>query len=227
MKSTKDILITDENGRPLVKRYTFGGRLTHWLTAVTFLVSMISGLAFFHPIAVIFSDFMGSFTWTRILHPFFGVAMFIFFMGLVIQFWSHNFLDKNDIKWLMNIHKILFGKADEMPPANQYNAGQKMLFWLLIILMIGLLISGVIIWRTYFSGYFSTDVLRLGAFVHSLFAFGLMCFMIVHIYAAFLADGSVEAMLYGKVSYGWLKHHHRLYYNELVKEEEMMANNRR
>lgn len=226
MKTVKETVFADRDGRPVVERYDFGARINHWLTAVTFLVTMLSGLAFFHPIAAIFGDFFGSFTWARILHPFFGLAMFVFFVGLVIRFWGHNFLDKNDIKWLGSIHYMLIGKTDLMPPANQFNAGQKMLFWLLIILMLGLLASGIVIWRAYFAHLFSADMLRFAMLIHSLFAFGLICFMIVHIYAAFLADGSVEAMLYGKVSYGWLEHHHRIFYDEIVKKEENLANSR-
>jgi formate dehydrogenase subunit gamma len=41
-----------------------------------------------------------------------------------------------------------------VPPIGKYNAGQKLLFWTLLLCMLGLLFTGLVIWRAYFSDYF-------------------------------------------------------------------------
>jgi hypothetical protein len=46
--------------------------------------------------------------------------------------------------------------------AGGHNAGQKLLFWTLLLCMLVLLVTGVVIWRAYFSHYFGIDVIRCG-----------------------------------------------------------------
>src|SRR5690625_5414551 len=69
--------------------------------------------------------------------------------------------------------------------------------------MLGLLVTGIIGWRAYFSAYFSVDTVRIGLLLHALFGFLLICSVIVHIYAGIWVRGSIRAMTRGKVSYGW------------------------
>ncbi len=42
----------------------------------------------------------------RILHPFFGIAIFIALMFMFVRFVHHNIPDKKDIPWLKNIVSI-------------------------------------------------------------------------------------------------------------------------
>ncbi len=43
----------------------------------------------------------------RILHPFFGIAIFIALMFMFVRFVHHNIPDKKDIPWLKNIVEVL------------------------------------------------------------------------------------------------------------------------
>lgn len=227
MKPVKKAIFAEMESGPAVQRYSYIARATHWVVAITFILLTISGLAFFHPNTAWMGNLFGSLTWARILHPFIGVVMFVAFCVLAVLFWHHNMIDKYDVKWLLNIKYMLIGREDLMPPANEFNAGQKMLFWTLLFLMLGLMGSGIVIWRSYFAHLFSVDMVRFALLVHAVFAFGLMCMIIVHVYAAFLAAGSINAMMYGKVSYGWLKHHHRRFYDQVVAKEEKIASGQR
>jgi heme A synthase len=65
-------------------------RSNHWITAITFVLLALSGLALFHPAMFWLSALFGGGQWTRILHPFVGVVMFVSFMILVLRFWHHN-----------------------------------------------------------------------------------------------------------------------------------------
>jgi len=79
-----------------------------------------------------------------------------------------------------------------------------------------LLLSGLVIWRAYFSQWFPIGAIRLSAVAHALFGLILVCSIIVHIYAAIWVKGSLRAMTEGKVSYGWAWRHHRAWFREVV-----------
>ncbi|OUL68570.1 formate dehydrogenase cytochrome b556 subunit, partial [Paraburkholderia hospita] len=56
----------------LIVRYTPNERTNHWITAITFVLLALSGLALFHPSMFWLSALFGGGQWTRILHPFIG-----------------------------------------------------------------------------------------------------------------------------------------------------------
>ena len=149
--------------------------------------------------------------------------MFVSFMVLVVRFWHHNFLDANDRQWMRQIGDVLNNREERLPPVGRYNAGQKMLFWALLVSMIVLLLSGLVIWRAYFSHWFPIDVIRLASLLHALFGFVLICAIIVHIYAAIWIKGSIKAMTRGTVSYGWARRHHAAWHREVVEREHALA----
>ena len=211
------------DGKPVIQRYTANERSNHWFTAICFVLLALSGLALFHPSMFFLSAVLGGGAWTRILHPFIGVVMFLSFAGLVLRFWRHNFLDKADSQWLTQINDVLQNREDKLPPVGKYNAGQKLLFWVLLVSLIGLLLTGIVIWRVYFSAYFSIEVVRACALLHAFFGFVLMLSIIVHIYAAIWVKGSIRAMTQGWVSYAWARRHHGAWYRQVVEREQSLA----
>ncbi|RAU41476.1 MULTISPECIES: formate dehydrogenase subunit gamma [unclassified Pseudomonas] len=207
-----------EPGKTIL-RYNANERTNHWIVAILFFMAALSGLALFHPALFWLTHLFGGGPWTRILHPFMGVAMFLFFMGLVVRFWRANLFIANDRLWLKRIDRVMKNQEAGVPPIGKYNPGQKLLFWTLLLCMLGLLVSGVIIWRAYFSAYFDIGVIRLGALVHALAGFVLVTSIIVHIYAGIWIKGSVGAMLHGWVSRRWARKHHALWYRQVAEKE--------
>jgi formate dehydrogenase subunit gamma len=202
-----------------ILRYNANERTNHWLVAILFFMAALSGLALFHPSLFWLSELFGGGPWTRILHPFMGVLMFVFFLGLVISFWRANFFIDNDRLWLKRINRVMRNEEEGVPPIGKYNPGQKLLFWTLLACMLILLLSGVVIWRAYFSQYFGITSIRLAMLLHALAAFVLVLSIIVHIYAGLWIKGSVSAMLHGGVSRAWAKKHHALWYREVTRDE--------
>jgi formate dehydrogenase subunit gamma len=205
----------DEPG--LIVRYTPNERTNHWITAITFVLLALSGLSMFHPSMFWMSALFGGGQWTRILHPFVGIVMFLSFLILVLRFWHHNYLDRSDVQWLKQIDDVLANREDRLPEIGRYNAGQKLLFFVMVACLVLLLCSGIVIWRRYFSFYFPVDVIRLAAVVHAVAAFVLICGIVVHIYAALWIKGSIGAMVRGTVTYGWARKHHPRWFRESVK----------
>jgi len=212
---------------PVIERYNPNERSNHWITAICFVLLALSGLALFHPAMFWLTALFGGGTWTRILHPFVGVVMFLSFMLLVIRFWRHNFLERNDGQWLKQIGDVLGNQEEKLPPVGRYNAGQKLLFWVLLGCMLGLLITGLVMWRAYFSHFFPVEVIRGASLLHAFFGFVIICSIVVHIYAALWIKGSIRAMTRGWVTYAWARKHHKGWYDEVVEREGSFSRERR
>ena len=203
-----------------VVRYGANDRSFHWATVICFILLAISGLGLFHPSLAWLTNVLGGGQWTRILHPFIGLMMFALFAILVVRFWHHNIMEPVDWQWLKQIGDVLNNREEKLPHIGRYNAGQKLLFFSLIVGMLGLLLSGIVIWRAYFSWIFPIGIIRFSLLVHSACAFVLITSIIVHVYAAIWIKGSVGAMVRGTVTLGWARKHHRLWFNELLKSSK-------
>lgn len=203
-----------------IERYTPSERSNHWAVAILFVLAGLSGLALFHPALFGLSGLFGGGAWTRILHPFLGVAMFLLFLWMAIRFAGHNRMDRSDRQWLRQWRDVLGNREERLPEVGRYNAGQKLLFWVLVLSMLVLLVSGIVIWREYFSAAFGILALRWASLLHAVAALVLILSIIVHIYAAIWVKGSVGAMLYGKVSRAWARKHHAGWYKQLSRERK-------
>ncbi|WP_414441619.1 formate dehydrogenase subunit gamma [Burkholderia sp. 22PA0106] len=202
----------------LIVRYSANERSNHWITAITFVLLALSGLALFHPSMFWLTALFGGGQWTRILHPFAGVVMFVSFIIMVVRYWHHNLIDADDRRWMMQIGDVLNNREENLPPVGRYNAGQKLLFFTLVCCLLVLLLSGVVIWRRYFSIYFPIEVIRLAALAHAAAAFVLIASIITHIYAALWVKGSIGAMVRGTTTLGWARKHHPKWFRQTVKE---------
>lgn len=199
-----------------VPRYTPGQRANHWLLVVLFILMAASGLAFFHPAFWFLANLLGGGPWARILHPFLGVVMFVAFFWLAAQFWGENRIEAYDREWSKRLGDVVNNRDQGLPEIGKYNYGQKMLFQTLVVTMLLLIVSGVIMWRPYFAGYFPITAVRIAAVVHAFSAFVLILAIIVHLYAALWVKGSIRAMTRGGVSHAWAKHHHPLWYRKVT-----------
>lgn len=201
----------------LIQRYTRSDRVNHWVVAITFVLAALSGLALFDPIFFWLTNLFGGGPWTRILHPYIGLLMFILFIGMALRFWSSNHLTAADRQWMKQWRDVIGKHEENLPQVGKYNAGQKYVFWILVITLPLLLLTGLIMWQPWFAPYFSIGLLRLATVVHALAAFCVIALIMVHIYAAIWVKGSVRAMTRGTVTAAWAKQHHAAWHNEISK----------
>ena len=199
-----------------IVRYTAGERTTHWIVAFAFILAALSGLAMFHRAVFWFSVFFGGGPWTRVLHPFIGLFMLIAFVFLALLVQSENRMTAADWRWLRQWRDVVASREERLPEVGRYNGGQKLLYFVQILCLVGLLLSGIVIWRAYFAFYFPIPVIRVAALVHAFCAFVLICAIIVHVYAGIWVRGSVRAMTRGLVSPGWAWKHHRAWFREVT-----------
>jgi formate dehydrogenase subunit gamma len=197
-------------------RYTPGARINHWANAIIMICLALSGLSLFHPALFFFSEIFGGGQWTRIIHPWLGVAGIFTFLGLFIRFVRFNFWTRDDSRWVGSLNHVLAGREDKVPESGKYNAGQKVVFWLLSILIVLLLTSGLALWDSLLGHYTTIEQKRLAAVVHAFAALALIMTVITHIYAAIWVRGTIRGMTRGSVTGGWAWRHHRKWLRQEV-----------
>jgi formate dehydrogenase subunit gamma len=199
-----------------VDRYTTAARINHWITAASLVLLALSGLSLFHPRLFFLTALFGGGENTRALHPWIGVVLFFGFLGLFLRFWKANLWKREDGTWMARLRDVLAAHDERLPEVGKYNAGQKMVFWLMSILIIVLISSGLVIWDQYFAQYTNVDQKRIAMLIHALAAIVIICVWIVHVYAAIWVRGTIRAMIKGSVTGGWAWRHHRKWLRELV-----------
>lgn len=199
-----------------IQRYTAQERSNHWMVAIAFVLAALSGLALFHPAFFFFTKLFGGGPWTRILHPFIGALLFLSFMAMAARFWRFNRITDADRQWMGRIKDVLCNRDRNLPEVGKYNAGQKYLFWVMVVSIPVLLVSGVVIWQPWFAPYFSVGLIRVAVVVHALAAWIMILGIVVHVYAAIWVRGSVRAMMRGTVSEAWARQHHRAWYRDVT-----------
>lgn len=200
-----------------LQRYDDNTRMNHWAIALLFFAAGLSGLAFFHPSLFFLSSLFGGGTWTRILHPYLGVLMFLCFLGMYVRLWRENVINPQDKAWMAKAGEMLKGNKAGMPPVGKYNAGQKVVFWLMTGSLLVLLLTGILFWHTWFPD-FPIWARRIGVLLHAFSAVVLVLTVIVHVYAAIWVKGTTRAMTRGTVSPGWAKMNHPLWYEEMTRK---------
>lgn len=201
----------------LIQRYCAAERINHWIVAVCFVLLAISGLAFFYPAFFWLTGVFGTPQLARIVHPFVGVVMFLAFARQFFRYARHNLINKEDVTWMMSVKEVM--KGNEVGDIGRYNGGQKGMFWVMVLCMILLLVSGVIAWRPYFAGYFPIPVIRVALLVHAASALVLIASIIVHVYAALWVQGTIRAMVEGVVTHAWARKHHPRWFRQVTGKE--------
>ncbi|MBI3149948.1 MAG: formate dehydrogenase subunit gamma [Betaproteobacteria bacterium] len=197
-----------------LQRYTPQERANHWVVGISFILLALSGLAFFHPAFYPLANLLGGGTWARILHPYIGVFMAFFFVLMFLRFHRLNVMTKTDKEWLDRIGEMVDGNDQNMPEQGKYNGGQKMMFWLTVLCIVLLAVSGLLMWRAQFTA--PINLVRFASVVHAVAATAMIVLIVVHVYAAIWVRGTLRAMWYGTVTRAWARQHHRAWYREMT-----------
>lgn len=238
----------EKTGRT-VTRFVAVERFAHWLMGGSFVVLALTGLlvlmgrqfiipAFGHEA---FAAVAAGSKWVH------NNISWAFMLGLVMAFvmWViHNFPDRTDLKWLA-VGGGLFSKGVH-PPAKKFNAGQKLIFWSVMILGGSIAVSGLSLLFPFEMPLFAKSfgvlnqtglpqALGLGVLPetlapheemqfaqlwHAIVSFVLMAIIIAHIYIGSLGmEGAFDAMGSGEVDEQWAREHHNLWLEEVQARE--------
>ena len=192
--------------KPFLLRFSFLQRAVHWVVGVTFVVLLLTGLAFSYPSLFWLTTLAGGGPAARALHPQIGA---VFGVGLVFMFvlWVRDmFLNSPDRQWLGAIKHYVAHEHDKVPPAGKYNAGQKLFFWLQSLLGVVFAATGLLLW---FPESFGSGLLNTMRLLHYVAALGGGLLLIVHVYLGTVAyPGTARGMIDGKVTIAWARLHH-------------------
>jgi len=229
-----------------ITRFNSLERYSHWLLAVSFIILGLSGLNMIYG-KFLFIPAFGKENYAAIaqagkwLHNFVAFA-FIAGLVLILVLWlKHNFPNKYDIIWLKK-GGGMFSKHSH-PPAKKFNAGQKILFWLIIIFGASISLSGISLLFPFqislFSETFSIinlfgfdlptqlngiEEMQLSQVWHSVMGIFMICVIIAHIYIGSVGmEGAFDAMGSGEVDKNWAKEHHSVWVEELESNEKTQA----
>jgi len=206
-----------------ILRYSTWTRVNHWIIAISFVLLTLSGLALFYPVFFGLTALFGGPEPTRIAHPYIGVFMCLFFAIQAVRFFGDNLIRKHDVQWVRQIGDVLSNRDERLPPVGKNNAGQKLVYWLFLATVPVLLVTGVVLWRPWIASDMPVWALRWAATIHAYAAFIAIITLIIHIYSAIWVKGSVRAMTQGRVSHAWAKHHHGLWYQDIMRNRKTDA----
>jgi formate dehydrogenase subunit gamma len=199
-----------------IPRYSHPERLTHWGVAVAYVALFLSGLALFHPFFYWTSALFGGGALMRIIHPFLGAAFAVLFYAYALRLVRDNRFVSGDRAWLAGMFRYMNRKGEDVPVQGKYNAGQKLMYWSMIVVIALLLVTGVLMWRPYFAPAVPLGLRRLANLVHAVMAFIMFVGIGVHVYAAYWTKGSMRAMTRGTVSRAWARAHHPGWFARMV-----------
>jgi formate dehydrogenase subunit gamma len=207
-------LESGRSGRSIV-RFTAFERFVHWMTATCFIILAISGLniTFGRPLLlplIGFEAFSEWSQWAKYAHNYLG---FPFTIGVVLIFlmWvAGNIPNKVDINWLKRGGGMV---GHDHPPAYRFNAGQKAIYWIVVIGGGALAVTGYeLMFPFYVSGI---EGMQLAQIVHSIVAVLFVAAMLAHIYIGTIGtEGAFEAMGTGTVDVNFAREHHSLWLEE-------------
>jgi formate dehydrogenase subunit gamma len=221
-----------------IERFKAIERFGHWLLAGSFIALALTGLitlmgrSFLIPVIghEAFSPLAIGSKWIH------NNIAWAFMLGLVLTFvmWvAHNIPSKLDWQWIKQGGGFI-GKGH--PSAKKFNAGQKIVFWTVMVLGFSVSLSGLSLLFPFEMPMFAStfelvnsilgtdfptalaphEEMQYANIWHSIVAFLMMVAIIAHIYIGTVGmEGAYDAMGNGQVDLEWARQHHDLWVEEV------------
>lgn len=226
-----------------IERFGELDRMAHWLMAVSFIILGLTGLNTLYGRSVLLpvigkETFAALSATGKTLHNY---VAFAFMLGLALSFvlWiKDNIPGPRDVVWLLK-GGGMFMKGSH-PPAWKFNAGQKILFWTIMLAGLSISLSGIELMFPFQFALFAKTFSVLGGLGfgvpatvstiqemqfasawHSIMALVLVCVIFAHIYIGTLGmEGAFDAMATGRVDENWAKEHHSLWAERAIAKRD-------
>jgi formate dehydrogenase subunit gamma len=207
-------LESTRSGRTIV-RFNIFERFVHWMTATCFVVLAISGLnvTFGRPLLLPLLGFEMFSEWSQWAKYAHNYLSFPFTIGVVLIFlmWiGGNIPNKLDVDWIKRGGGLI---GHDHPPARRFNAGQKGIYWIVVIGGGLVAASGyVLMFPFYITGI---EGMQMAQIVHAIVGVLFIAAMLAHIYIGTIGmEGAFEAMGSGEVDVNWAREHHSLWLDQ-------------
>jgi formate dehydrogenase subunit gamma len=204
-----------------IERFTPVKRMAHWAMGISFAVLGVTGLILTFGKSLLlpligYTLFSWLATLGKNLHNFIGPIFAVALVVFIVLFVKDNVPRGYDMQWIVKFGGMLDRSGKTHPPSGKFNAGEKALFWsLVVVLSIALVVTGLVLDFPNFDQTRSTmQTMNVIHMIAGLLAIAMACF---HIYLGTIGmKGAYEAMRYGYVDEQWAKEHHEYWYNDVV-----------
>ncbi len=202
-----------------IQRFTQMQRVGHWFVATMFILLGLSGLVLLYgryglPYLIGKDGFAMLASASLQAHNLFGPLFIASLVVLFFTFLRGNIFSREDIGWIAKAGGFFGGHAR----SKFYNFGEKNWFWMSMSLGGLLGVTGLILeFPILLEDRYAQQLAHIG---HAISALIFMAVGLGHIYlGVFGVEGAVEGMTTGTVDANWAKHHHDLWYEEVIAEE--------
>lgn len=222
----------------LIERFNSLDRFAHWLTAITFVVLAITGLNVMFGryilLPLVGPEAFGMITLAgKYAHNYLALPFTLGLLLMLVLWIGHNIPNRHDAIWMLKAGGLFSRKAHV--PARKFNAGQKILYWAVILGGFSLVLSGIALmfpfqtglWAGTFGLLESLGVavpitatpmmeMQLNTLWHGVVALVMIAIILGHIYIGTIGmEGAFSAMGSGKVDLNWAREHHSIWVEEL------------
>jgi formate dehydrogenase subunit gamma len=195
-----------------IARFNAIERLAHWTTASCFIVLALTGLNYVFGkriLAPLFGEeaFAAASQWGKYAHNFLAWPFMLGVLVMLVAWLRDNIPNRIDVAWIKAGGGIV---GSGHPSAERFNAGQKGVFWMVMLCGAGMSASGLLL----LFPFSVTDIngMELAEVAHALIAVLFIAGILAHIYIGTLGmEGAFDAMGKGEVDLGWAEKHHNLW----------------
>ena len=222
-----------KDGRTIT-RFDFFERMMHWTIAVSFIVLALTGLNILYGryvlLPVVGPAIFGAVTdFGKHIHNYVAFAFMVGLVGILVMWIGRNLPTMVDLKWILKAGG-LFRRGDHAS-SYKFNAGQKLLYWAVLILGISVSVSGLALMFPFqfslfgptfgFLNNFGFDLpaqmssvqeMQFAQVWHAIVGMVMIAIIIGHIYIGTIGmQGAFDAMGSGQVDLNWAREHHDLW----------------
>ncbi len=205
---------SEESGKKIL-RFNGFERFSHWMTASCFIVLSLSGLNYIFGkrllMPLIGPDAFATLAqYGKYAHIYLAWPFMLGVLFMLVLWVRDNIPGKIDWIWLKQGGGLI---GDAHPSAGRFNAGQKMVFWMVVGFGLAMSATGLMM----IFPFAVTDIngMQVMQVIHSLIGVVFIAGILAHIYIGSLGmEGAYDAMGSGEVDLAWAKVHHDLWVKE-------------
>jgi formate dehydrogenase subunit gamma len=201
------------SGRLLV-RFSAFERFVHWMTASCFVILALSGLNMTfgkHLLLPVIGPqaFAAWSQWAKYAHNYLSLPFTLGVVLMLLMWIVWNFPTLTDLRWIWRGGGMI---QDTHPPADRFNAGQKLFYWFVV------LGGGVAVASGYalMFPFYATDLdgMQTAQVVHGILGVAFVAVILAHVYFATIGvEGTFEGMGTGDVDASWAQQHHSAWFD--------------
>ena len=226
-----------------VRRFNVFERAAHWTLAASFILLGLTGIFTLigRPVLIpvigheVYATLAQGAKWVHnnVAWPFMASLVVVFVIWV-----AQNLPRREDVTWLMKGGGLFGG---DHVPARKFNAGQKAIFWSVILLGGSISLSGLsllfpfdlpmfaktfgVLNATGLPGLLGAELptalapqeeMQYAQGWHAIVGFVFMAIVLAHIYIGSVGmEGAYDAMGNGRVDEAWAREHHEIWYDEI------------